>query len=74
MRTGTRRRITTLRTSVFICQRSIAERDDSSQRGDHLIELRVRLPDRHDAELERIVTEWETRHPYDPRKVMGGRA
>lgn len=44
----------------------------SSKRGDHLIELRIMLPERPDAELERLVTEWEAQHPYDPRKTMGG--
>ena len=45
----------------------------SSQRGDHLIELRVMLPERQDTEFEKIVTEWETKHPYSPRKASGGR-
>lgn len=44
----------------------------SSQRGDHLIELRIMLPEVGDAEFERIVTEWETQHPYNPREMMGG--
>ena len=41
------------------------------RRGDHLIELRVMLPEPPDEELERIVTEWERQHPYDPRKTAG---
>lgn len=44
----------------------------TSQRGDHLIEIRIMLPERPDTELERLVTEWEAQHPYDPRKTMGG--
>ncbi len=43
----------------------------SSQRGDHLVELRVMLPEHHDADLERLVQEWESNHPYDPRKTTG---
>jgi len=39
-----------------------------AHRGDHLIELRVMLPEAADAELERAISEWEDRHPYDPRK------
>jgi DnaJ-class molecular chaperone len=46
----------------------------SSRRGDHLVELRVALPDKLDAELERFTTEWEAKHPYDPRKSTGGRS
>lgn len=42
------------------------------QRGDHLVELRVMLPDNADTELERIVSEWETKHPYNPRRGPGG--
>ncbi len=44
----------------------------SSQRGDHLIELRVALPDKPDAELEKLVSDWETQHPYNPRATLGG--
>jgi DnaJ-class molecular chaperone len=43
----------------------------SSRRGDHLVELKVMLPDRPDDELERFVAEWESKHPYDPRKSNG---
>jgi DnaJ-class molecular chaperone len=42
------------------------------QQGDHLVELRVMLPDTPDAELERIVSEWEAKHPYNPRRGSGG--
>ena len=45
----------------------------SGVRGDHLVELTVMLPDAPDDELERLVTEWEDKHPYDPRKKMGAR-
>jgi DnaJ-class molecular chaperone len=37
-------------------------------KGDHLVELQVVLPDHPDDELVRCVTEWEAKHPYDPRK------
>jgi DnaJ-class molecular chaperone len=43
-----------------------------AKRGDHLVELRVMLPDKPDDELEKLVSDWETRHPYDPRKPVGG--
>ncbi len=46
----------------------------TSQRGDHLIELRIMLPEGADDDLERIVTDWELKHPYDPRKTTGGPA
>ena len=46
----------------------------SAQRGDHLVELRVVLPEEPDAELERLVTDWEAKHPYDPRQSTGDRA
>lgn len=39
--------------------------------GDHMVELRVVLPDAADDEFIRTVVEWETKHPYDPRKKMG---
>lgn len=44
----------------------------SRQRGDHLVELRVVLPESYDAELDKLISDWETRHPYDPRKTSGG--
>ncbi len=44
----------------------------SRQRGDHLVELRLMLPETRDDELEKLISDWETRHPYDPRKTSGG--
>jgi DnaJ-class molecular chaperone len=44
----------------------------ASERGDHLVELRIMLPERPDTELERLVSEWEARHPYNPRTSSGG--
>ncbi|HKZ97311.1 MAG TPA: J domain-containing protein [Hyphomicrobiaceae bacterium] len=41
--------------------------------GDHLLELRIVLPDKRDPELERLVAEWEAKHPYNPR-LKGERA
>lgn len=41
------------------------------ERGDHLVEVRIVLPEKPDAELEKLITEWEDRHPYDPRKGGG---
>jgi DnaJ-class molecular chaperone len=38
---------------------------------DHLVELQVVLPDHPDEELVRSITEWEAKHPYDPRKRQG---
>ncbi len=38
-------------------------------KGDHLVELQVMMPDRPDDELERLVAEWESRHPYNPRQT-----
>jgi DnaJ-class molecular chaperone len=35
--------------------------------GDHLVELKVLLPDAPDDDLVNYITEWETKHPYDPR-------
>jgi DnaJ-class molecular chaperone len=43
-------------------------------KGDHLLELRVVLPEHPDEELVRSLTEWEAKHPYDPRKQQGDRA
>ncbi len=42
--------------------------------GDHLVELRIVLPDRIDDDLEKAVTDWEAKHPYDPRRSSGGSA
>jgi DnaJ-class molecular chaperone len=36
-------------------------------KGDHLIELQVVLPPHPDEALEKAVSEWESRHPYNPR-------
>lgn len=47
--------------------------DAQGQRGDHLVELRVMLPETPDADLERLVAEWEKAHPYDPRRRTGGK-
>lgn len=43
-------------------------------KGDHLVELQVVLPDHADDELIRCVTEWEAKHPYDPRKRQGAQS
>ena len=37
--------------------------------GDHLVELKVVLPAHTDDELLRAVTDWEAKHPYDPRQA-----
>jgi DnaJ-class molecular chaperone len=37
-------------------------------KGDHFLELRVVLPAHPDEELVRSLTQWEAKHPYDPRK------
>jgi DnaJ-class molecular chaperone len=42
--------------------------------GDHLVELQIVLPDHPDEELVRGLTEWEAKHPYDPRKRQGAQA
>jgi DnaJ-class molecular chaperone len=39
----------------------------TAKRGDHLVELRIRLPAAADDELRAFVAEWEARHPYNPR-------
>jgi len=44
------------------------------EKGDHLVELQVVLPDHPDDELVRSVTEWEAKHPYDPRKRQGAQS
>ena len=43
-------------------------------KGDHLVELQVVLPDHPDDELVACVTEWEAKHPYDPRKKQGAQS
>lgn len=40
-------------------------------KGDHFVELQVVLPKNADEELIRLVTEWEARHPSDPRTEKG---
>ena len=42
--------------------------------GDHYVELQVILPDEPDAELVRYITEWEAKHPYDPRTKQEARS
>lgn len=39
----------------------------TGKRGDHLLELRVKLPKGADDELRTMIADWEARHPYDPR-------
>jgi DnaJ-class molecular chaperone len=39
----------------------------SGKRGDHLVELRLKLPTAPDDDLRRMIAEWEAKHPYDPR-------
>jgi DnaJ-class molecular chaperone len=41
--------------------------------GDHLVELQVVLPDQLDDALIQSITEWETKHPYNPRESQGAR-
>ncbi len=41
-------------------------------KGDHLVELQVVMPPHPDAELEKAVSDWESKHPYNPR-VKGAR-
>jgi len=36
--------------------------------GDHFVELRVTLPNAPDEELDRLIQDWETAHPYNPRR------
>lgn len=40
-------------------------------RGDHLLELRVMLPETTDPELAKLAADWEAAHPYDPRTKGG---
>lgn len=40
-------------------------------RGDQLIKLKVVLPERADAELQRFVSRWRPPQSYDPRKDVG---
>lgn len=43
--------------------------------GDQYVRLEIALPPAADAELERMIGEWERAHPYDPREALarGGR-
>jgi hypothetical protein len=45
--------------------------DARGRRGDHLIELRIMLPEAPDEELAGLISAWEEKHPYDPRKRTG---
>ena len=36
--------------------------------GDHLVGLQIFLPEHPDEDLVRCITDWEAKHPYDPRK------
>lgn len=36
-------------------------------KGDHLVELQVMMPPAPGEELEKAVSEWESKHPYNPR-------
>ena len=40
-------------------------------KGDHLVKLQVVLPNNPDDEFVSHVTEWEAKHPYDPREKQG---
>jgi len=42
--------------------------------GDHLVELQVVLPQRPDEELVKAITEWEAKHPYNPRQAQGAQS
>ncbi len=42
--------------------------------GDHLVELRVVLPGHPDDEFVQSITEWEAKHPYNPRTAQGGQS
>jgi DnaJ-class molecular chaperone len=46
--------------------------DAQGRRGDHLVELRIALPEAPDEELSRLIIAWEEKHPYDPRRRTGG--
>lgn len=39
----------------------------TGKRGDHLIELRVKLPKGANDDLRKLIADWEAQHPYDPR-------
>ena len=40
------------------------------KRGDQLVELKIVMPPKIDAELEKCMRSWRTKHGYDPRKGM----
>lgn len=40
------------------------------KRGDQLVELKIVMPPKIDAELEKCMRAWRTKHGYDPRKGM----
>ena len=40
----------------------------TGKRSDHLVELRVMLPEVGSEDLARLVADWEREHPYDPRR------
>lgn len=42
--------------------------------GDHLVELRVVLPEQPDASFVQSIVDWESQHPYDPRKQQEGQS
>lgn len=44
------------------------KRRDGHGHGDHLVELRLVLPDGIDADLADRIRDWEEKHPYDPRR------
>ena len=42
----------------------------SGKRGDQYVRLKVVLPEQPDAELEKLVGEWASKHPYDVRSKL----
>lgn len=40
--------------------------------GDQYVRLEVAIPKAADAELERLIAQWEAAHPYDPREAFKG--
>ncbi len=43
----------------------------SKQRGDQYVKLKVVLPERVDADLEKFLAGWAPDHPYNPRRKFG---
>lgn len=41
--------------------------------GDQFVELKVALPTEEEIELETFLKDWEPKHPFNPRKHMGGK-